>query len=107
VAGLADSGLQLVLVADREMHGRLGALPPNVVVVPRTPQHTLLEKASVFVTHGGLSSVKEAIWFGVPMLVFPLGYDQHGNAARIAFHGLGARGDERYVTPESVGALWA
>jgi hypothetical protein len=65
--------------------------PPNAVVVSEAPQIDVLRRAALFVTHGGFNSVKEAIHFGVPMLVAPLFYDQPGNAARVVHHGLGAR----------------
>jgi UDP:flavonoid glycosyltransferase YjiC (YdhE family) len=43
------------------------------------------------VTHGGLGSVKECIAHGVPMVVVPLAVDQHDNAARVEYHGIGMR----------------
>lgn len=71
----------------------LGSLPPNVLVMARAPQLTLLKRARLMITHGGLGSVKECVAHGVPMLVFPLDVDQPGNAARVAHHGLGLVGD--------------
>jgi UDP:flavonoid glycosyltransferase YjiC (YdhE family) len=70
-----------------------GSLPDRIRVVKRAPQLEILARADIFVTHGGLSSVREAIYFGVPMLVFPCWNDQPGNAARIVRHGLGLKGD--------------
>jgi UDP:flavonoid glycosyltransferase YjiC (YdhE family) len=60
----------------------------------RVPQLRVLEHADVFITHGGLGSVKESIFFGVPMLVYPLdpNYDQNGNGLKVEHHGLGLRG---------------
>jgi zeaxanthin glucosyltransferase len=61
----------------------------NVLVVKRAPQVQLLARAALFITHCGLSSIKEAVWFGVPMLLCPMVNDQAGNAARIRYHGAG------------------
>jgi zeaxanthin glucosyltransferase len=67
----------------------------NIIIAPRVPQLQILQKAAIFLTHGGFSSVREAILFGVPMIVFPCWCDQLGNAARIQFHHLGLKGDIR------------
>jgi UDP:flavonoid glycosyltransferase YjiC (YdhE family) len=65
-------------------------LPKNVCLVAHAPQITLLPQCALFITHGGLGGIKEAIYFGVPMLVLPLVNDQPENAARVVYHGLGA-----------------
>jgi MGT family glycosyltransferase len=78
---------------------------PQVTAVPNAPQRALLERASIFVTHAGLGSVKEAAMAGVPMIAFPMLADQPGNAARIARHKIGLVGSARSATPESIGAL--
>ncbi|CAM0871423.1 unnamed protein product [Alopecurus aequalis] len=48
----------------------------------RAPQKEILAHASVggFVTHCGWNSILESLWFGVPMLPWPLGAEQHFNA---------------------------
>lgn len=71
----------------------LQPVPPNVVVVNWAPQLAILEKASIMMTHGGLGTVKECIFFGVPMIVFPVSWDQPKNADRVVYHGLGVRGE--------------
>src|SRR6185295_9966685 len=48
------------------------ALPGNVVLLKSAPQLEILSKASLFITHGGLNSIKEAVYACVPMLVYPL-----------------------------------
>ena len=42
----------------------------------KVPQLTLLCRATLFVTHGGMNSVNEALYYGVPMIVLPFGLDQ-------------------------------
>jgi UDP:flavonoid glycosyltransferase YjiC (YdhE family) len=64
----------------------------------RVPQLEVLRKADLFITHGGLGSIKEAIEYEVPMLVYPLDlqYDQNGNGLKVELHGIGLRGNFAY-----------
>jgi UDP:flavonoid glycosyltransferase YjiC (YdhE family) len=79
-------------------------LPDNVVFLTTAPQLEILSMASLFITHGGLNSIKEAVYAGVPMLVYPLNpkMDQKGNSTRVVFHGLGLRGDLRKDSEEVI-----
>ncbi|MBK8266426.1 MAG: glycosyltransferase family 1 protein [Nannocystis sp.] len=65
--------------------------PPNAHVLAWAPQRALLARAAALVSVGGLGTMKEAIWHRVPVIVAPaLGApDAPGNAARVAYHGLG------------------
>ncbi|HKR93727.1 MAG TPA: nucleotide disphospho-sugar-binding domain-containing protein, partial [Candidatus Angelobacter sp.] len=78
--------------------------PQNALLVPYVPQIGLLKQCAAMVGHGGISSVKEAIFMGVPMLVIPLSYDEPGNAARVVYHGLGLRLDMAQVSPDTLGS---
>jgi len=67
----------------------LGAAPENFELRPFVPQLQVLSQASLFLTHGGMNSVSEALWHEVPLLVFPQHGDQHLVAARVAELGAG------------------
>lgn len=54
----------------------LGPTPENVMVRRFVPQLEALRHAAVFVTHGGMNSVLEALHFGVPMVVIPQQVEQ-------------------------------
>ncbi|MGQ0592976.1 MAG: nucleotide disphospho-sugar-binding domain-containing protein [Gammaproteobacteria bacterium] len=77
-------------------------VPDNVILVNQAPQLQLLKRASMMITHGGTNTIKECIYYGVPMVVYPLGYDHPGNAARVVYHGLGVKGTFLKVTAEQV-----
>jgi zeaxanthin glucosyltransferase len=97
--------LQLIVTTGARVdRARFGALPPHIRVVPFAPQLDVLRQASAMITHGGLNTVKECILLGVPMIVFPLGSDQRGNAVRVQRHGLGLRGCAQRATADVVGA---
>lgn len=63
----------------------------NVFTFDYLPQLDVLQHTDLFITHGGLGSVKEAFHNNVPMLVVPMNkfIDQNGNAARVKANGLG------------------
>lgn len=77
---------------------------PNVEMFEYLPQLELLQLADVFITHGGLGSIKEGISYGVPMLVYPLDFrwDNIGNAYKVHQHGLGIERELRNNTPEEI-----
>jgi MGT family glycosyltransferase len=77
----------------------LGELPANMQVQAFLPQLDILERASLFLTHAGIGSVMEAVYYGVPMLAMPQMGEQVLTAIRMQKLGLGeAIIDKRQVT---------
>ena len=70
---------------------KLKNIPPNVYIYKSVPQLKVLKLADVFVTHGGMNSVSEALYYGVPMLVIPFVSDQPVNARYVEKLGVGMR----------------
>jgi UDP:flavonoid glycosyltransferase YjiC (YdhE family) len=64
----------------------------------------MVSRADVFVTHGGMNSIHDAIRFKVPMIVYPIemNYDQPGNSSRVVYYKLGLRGDLDSETVEGL-----
>jgi zeaxanthin glucosyltransferase len=82
--------MEVVLSVGRNTDpGDLGRIPSNTIVVRTAPQIDLLKRAALCITHAGLNTALEALAQGVPMVAIPVGYDQPGVAARIAYHGVG------------------
>lgn len=96
---------QLVVATGQVEPAELGSIPANVLVRRQMPQQEILAHANIFFTHGGAGSVREAIHFGVPMVVFPCGLDQNGLAARVAYHELGVRAQIAQITSRRVNEL--
>jgi MGT family glycosyltransferase len=88
-------------VQPEELH----SIPPNAVVMKHIPQIQLLSRADLMITHGGSNSVNECIHFGVPMIVFPLGFDQEGEAARVVYHGMGVRDNARRTSAAKINRM--
>ena len=77
IAAFAGKRVEVVCsVGSEKLVRALGDLPSNVRVFAKVPQLTLLCRATLFVTHGGMNSVNEALYYGVPMIVLPFGLDQ-------------------------------
>ena len=90
--------IQLIISVNRfvieTMRAQL-SVESNIHFFSGVPQLEVLEVSDLFITHGGLGSVKEAIEFAVPMLVYPLDmhYDQNGNGLKVELHGMGLKGN--------------
>jgi UDP:flavonoid glycosyltransferase YjiC (YdhE family) len=79
--------------------------PDNVFIASVAPQVEVLKRASLMISHGGVTGVKESAFMGVPMLLMPVYYDEFGNAARVVYHGLGARLQLKEVSALELGRL--
>lgn len=80
----------------------LGTIPDNFMLYPFVPQLDVLKTADVFITHGGLNSISESLYFGVPMVVIPAITDQPVNAGRIAELNLGRRLNRNSITAKNL-----
>lgn len=78
----------------------LGPPPANVVVQPYVQQLEVLQRASAFVSHGGMNSVSESLHYGVPLVVVPQMGEQDIVGRRVEVLGAGLRIAREDVTPE-------
>ncbi|XP_049857716.1 UDP-glycosyltransferase UGT5-like isoform X3 [Schistocerca gregaria] len=84
--------------------GSMPGQPDNVMTAKWWPQQDVLahKNMRLFITQGGLQSVNEAGYFGVPMIAIPFMGDQKHNVAKIVQAGIGYRLMFKDVTVESV-----
>jgi len=66
-------------------------LADNMVGAEFVPQPAILPMVDLVITHGGNNTVTEGWYFGKPMVVLPVFWDQYDNAQRVEELGLGAR----------------
>ena len=85
---------------------KLFPIPINLYVFQQVPQIDLLTRCDLMITHGGMNTITECVFAGVPMLVYPLSpnWDQPGNAARIVYHGLGLKGNMKRDNAKNISA---
>lgn len=103
VEAFADNGWEVVLATgDHVTPEELGALPANITARRHVPQLDVLGAADLFVTHGGMNSVMESLYHGVPMVVVPQMNEQTANGLRVAELGLGEHLDKGEVTAETL-----
>ena len=92
---------QVILsVGDQVDAGKLQKLSENVFVHSTVDQIAVLEKADAFLTHCGMNSASEGLYFGVPLVMLPQTSEQGGVAARVEQLGAGLR--LKKTTPEAI-----
>jgi MGT family glycosyltransferase len=100
--GSADVGLmrRLVELLSRTPHRYIVSKGPqhaeyeladNMWGAEFLPQTKLIPLVDLVITHGGNNTTTEAFFFGKPLIVLPLFWDQYDNAQRVDELGYGAR----------------
>jgi zeaxanthin glucosyltransferase len=111
-AAALDPELSMVVQVPRGFWPADAPLPANVALREWVPQCSALAAADLAVVAGGLGTVKECILAGTPLVVVsPPHADKPGNAARVAYHDLGARLPAAELSPRRLGRaidqVWA
>ncbi|MBO1583315.1 macrolide family glycosyltransferase [Bacillus sp. XF8] len=78
----------------------LNNIPSNFRVYNYVPQLEVLKQANLFITHGGMNSSSESLYFGVPMVVIPVMGDQPIVAQRIEELKAGIQLSRKNLIPE-------
>jgi MGT family glycosyltransferase len=100
IDALADTRYR-VIVSMGPQHEQL-RLATNMTGAEFLPQTSLLPRVDLVITHGGNNTVTESLYFGKPMIVMPLFWDQYDNAQRMDETGFGIRLDTYGHKPEQL-----
>lgn len=90
IIAFADTDYQVILsVGSSISTADLGKIPENITVKPFTDQIAVLKQADVFLSHCGMNSANESLYYQVPLVMYPQTTEQGGVAARVAQLGAG------------------
>ena len=96
-----DVEATVVLVVGKKINiSQFENIPDNFKLYNYVPQLEVLQHADVFVTHGGMNSSSEALYYGVPLVVIPVTGDQPLVAKRVNEVGAGIRLNRKELTSE-------
>jgi MGT family glycosyltransferase len=90
-----------VVVSMGPQHDQL-TLADNMTGAEFLPQVSVLPHVDAVITHGGNNTITECLYFGKPMVVLPIFWDQHDNAQRMQETGVGIRLDTYRHEPEEL-----
>jgi MGT family glycosyltransferase len=92
----------IMSIGDRFDAALLGTIPDNATVAPFVDQLDVLPRCRVFVTHGGMNSVMEALHYRVPMVVMPQIPEQVFTAKWLSERKLAVTLDPEVRSPETI-----
>lgn len=88
ISAFSDGVYQVILSAG-ERAKDFTDLPENISVLSWADQIAVLQKSDVFLSHCGMNSVNESLYFGVPLVMLPQTPEQGGVASRTQQLGAG------------------
>lgn len=101
ISALAQTDYQVIMsIGSMIAPEQLGRLPENITIFSHVDQIAVLQQADIFLTHCGMNSVSEGLYFGVPLLMLPQTSEQGGVAARVLQLGAGIKLER--TTPDAI-----
>ena len=95
ITAFRDTEYQVIMsVGNLVSVKNLGDVPENISVLPSVDQIAVLKKADVFVSHCGMNSVSESLYFEVPLVMLPQTSEQKGVAEKVMQFGAGVKLDK-------------
>ncbi|MCM1087101.1 MAG: hypothetical protein NC419_03015 [Muribaculaceae bacterium] len=101
IAAFAGTKYQVVMsVGNLVAMEDLGDVAENISIRSFVDQIAVLEKADVFLSHCGMNSVNESLYYRVPLVTYPQTKEEEGVAARVEQLGAGLRLHK--ITPDAI-----
>lgn len=90
IKAFGDSDMDVIMsVGNLTDITKLGTIPENFEVRTSVDQISVLRQADAFITHCGMNSVNEALYYKTPLVLFPQTDEQKGVANRVSELGAG------------------
>ncbi len=103
IKALKKEGVSVIMSIGKNIDKKdLGEIPDNIYVYDYVPQLEVLKRAKLFITHGGMNSTNEGMFFQVPLVIVPQSVDQPVVANGILELGLGKVIDKNEVTSKNI-----
>ena len=103
IEAFKDSDYLVVMsTGNKEILKQIGDIPDNFIVSDFVPQAEVLKYADLFIAHGGMGSVSDGMYLGLPMILVPLGADQFINAYRLQELGAAKVVKKKELTSENL-----
>ena len=84
IEAFRDSDFSVIMSIGKKIDIKeLGEIPANFYVYNFVPQLEVLERSQIFITHGGMNSVNEGLYYHNKCLVIPMDVDQFAVANRV------------------------
>ncbi|MHB8065423.1 MAG: macrolide family glycosyltransferase [Ruminiclostridium sp.] len=101
IKAFGNTELKVVMAIGHKVDiASIGAIPDNFIVRNYVHQLEVLKKTDTFISHGGLNSVSEALYYGIPVVTIPQANDQPMVAKQLVALGAGIGLKLEEVTPE-------
>lgn len=101
-------GLRLILTQGGHAKRQpVKAIPGDALVYDWLPQQAVLDQADLVACHGGMNTVLDTLWAGLPLVVVPLAFEQPAIAARVAHSRAGLMISRRSSAARIAAALGA
>ncbi len=90
IEALKETDYQVIISLGTNKHD-FGSLPDNIQIYESVDQMAVLSIADAFITHCGMNSASEGLYFEVPLILYPQTPEQGAVAARTEELGAGLR----------------
>ena len=101
IAAFKDTEYQVIMSVGKLVDiESFGELPENISVYTQVDQIAVLSQADVFLSHCGMNSVNESLYYEVPLVMYPQTSEQGGVANRVLQLGAGIQ--LKKTTPSAI-----
>ena len=92
----------VMAIGDKVQLSDLGEIPKNFIVKNYVPQTEVLKYTKLFITHGGMNSTHEGLYYGIPLILLPQSADQPIIARQVSNIGAGITLQMQSLTPNQL-----